>query len=107
MAFECPLPGDDYDAITLGHGGGGRLSQRLIEDIIVPALSNDMLNELHDGAVFPDFGGPLAFSTDTFVVRPRVFPGGEAALERARALEGNHEGEGLGGREAVEVAPAD
>ncbi len=77
MAFECPLPGDDYDAITLGHGGGGKLSQRLIENIIVPALSNDALNELHDGAVVPDFGGPLAFSTDTFVVHPRVFPGGD------------------------------
>jgi len=77
MSFECPLPGDDYDAITLGHGGGGKLSQRLIENIIVPALSNDALNELHDGAVFPEFGGRIAFSTDTFVVHPRVFPGGD------------------------------
>jgi hydrogenase expression/formation protein HypE len=77
MAFECPVPDNDYDAITMGHGGGGKLSQRLIEDFVVPALANDTLNELHDGAVFPHFGGRLAFSTDTFVVNPRVFPGGD------------------------------
>jgi hydrogenase expression/formation protein HypE len=76
MALECPLPIEEYETVTLGHGGGGRLSQRLIEELIAPALSNDLLDELHDGAVFPCYGGHVAFTTDSFVVRPRFFPGG-------------------------------
>ena len=76
MAFECSLPIEEYDAITLGHGGGGKLSQMLVEQLFVPALSNDILAELHDGAMFPCYGGYVAFSTDSFVVRPRFFPGG-------------------------------
>jgi hydrogenase expression/formation protein HypE len=76
MAFECSLPIEEYDAVTLGHGGGGKLSQMLVEQLFVPALSNDILAELHDGAMFPWHGGHVAFSTDSFVVRPRFFPGG-------------------------------
>jgi hydrogenase expression/formation protein HypE len=77
MAFECPLPIQEYDTITLGHGGGGKLSQRLVEQLIVPAFSNEILGQLHDGAMFPCYGGHIAFSTDSFVVRPRFFPGGD------------------------------
>jgi hydrogenase expression/formation protein HypE len=77
MAFECPLPINDYDTITLGHGGGGKLSQQLVEQLFVPAFANDILGELHDGAMFPCYGGHVAFSTDSFVVRPRFFPGGD------------------------------
>jgi hydrogenase expression/formation protein HypE len=76
MAFECPLPMNEYDTITAGHGGGGKLSQQLVEQLFVPALANEILSELHDGAIFPCYGGHVAFSTDTFVVRPRFFPGG-------------------------------
>lgn len=77
MAFECPLPIEDYETITIGHGGGGRLTQRLIEQLIAPTLSNDYLDDLHDGAVFPTNGTHTAFTTDSFVVRPRFFPGGD------------------------------
>lgn len=77
MVFECPIPIQDYDTVTLGHGGGGKLSQRLIEKLLVPAFSNEFLDELHDGAVLPCEGTHLAFSTDSFVVHPHVFPGGD------------------------------
>lgn len=77
MERECPLPIEDYETITMGHGGGGRLGQRLLDEILVPAFSNHFLDELHDGAVVPCEGGHLAFSTDTFVVHPRKFPGGD------------------------------
>jgi hydrogenase expression/formation protein HypE len=80
MDWTCPLPITDYDAVTLGHGGGGKLTNRLIEQLLVPGLSNDYLDELHDGAVLPAMDGPLAFSTDSYVVNPPFFPGGDIGL---------------------------
>jgi len=80
MDFTCPLPITEYDAVTLGHGGGGKLTNRLIEQLLVPGLSNDYLDELHDGAVLPAFEGPVAFSTDSYVVHPPFFPGGDIGL---------------------------
>jgi len=59
----------------MGHGGGGQLSAELIEHLFVPAFGNGQLAELADAAVL-DPGGLISFSTDTFVVRPRFFPGG-------------------------------
>jgi hydrogenase expression/formation protein HypE len=76
MLFECPLPVQAYDTITLGHGGGGKLTQRLIADLLLPMLGNSYLNQLHDGAVIPFGRKKLAFSTDSFVVSPPFFPGG-------------------------------
>lgn len=76
MTFECPLPFQDYETITLGHGGGGKLTQRLITELFVPALNNVFLNELHDGAVLRFDQTKVAFSTDSFVVSPPFFPGG-------------------------------
>lgn len=76
MLFECPVPVQNYDTITLGHGGGGKLTQRLINDLLVPMLGNPYLNQLHDGAVIPFGRKKLAFSTDSFVVSPPFFPGG-------------------------------
>lgn len=63
--------------ILLGHGSGGRLSHNLIKDIIVPAFANPLLNELHDGARFSIGATQLAFTTDSYVVKPRFFPGGD------------------------------
>jgi hydrogenase expression/formation protein HypE len=77
MQVECPLPIQSYETITLGHGGGGKLSQRLIQDLVIPILGNVYLNQLHDGAVVPFTCGPLAFTTDSFVVTPPFFPGGD------------------------------
>ncbi|MCA9183992.1 MAG: hydrogenase expression/formation protein HypE [Pirellulaceae bacterium] len=72
----CPTPLRDYPHIILGHGGGGRLSSELIEHIFVPAFGNDALRTLADASVFPVHRGRLAMSTDSFVVRPLFFPGG-------------------------------
>jgi hydrogenase expression/formation protein HypE len=77
-AFElsCPVPRVSDDRIVLAHGGGGRLTHQLIEKIFIPAFSNTALDQRHDGAVIPLNGSHLAFTTDSFVVRPLIFPGG-------------------------------
>ena len=64
------------EIITLDYGSGGKKTSRLIENIIVPAFSNPALNTLGDGAVLPG-AGEIAFSTDSFVVDPIFFPGGD------------------------------
>ncbi len=79
----CPLPLADYPTVQLAHGGGGRLSQMLIEKVFLEAFRNPALEGLGDGAVLElaasglEGGGRLAFSTDTFVVHPLFFPGGD------------------------------
>lgn len=75
--LQCPIPISDYPHILMAHGGGGRLTQMLIERMFVPAFANATLETLHDGAVLPIDGARVAFSTDSFVVSPRVFPGGD------------------------------
>ena len=74
--LSCPVPRVADDRIVLAHGGGGRLTHQLIEKIFLPAFSNSMLEQRHDGAVVPVNGARLAFTTDSFVVRPLIFPGG-------------------------------
>src|ERR1700752_2089957 len=74
--LSCPVPRVADDRIVLAHGGGGRLTHQLIEKIFLPAFSNAMLEQRHDGAVFPVNGSRLAFTPDSFVVRPLIFPGG-------------------------------
>ena len=66
--------------ISLDYGNGGKKTAELIEEMFVPAFANDTLSELSDGAVIPDFGlngDGIVFSTDSFVVDPRFFPGGD------------------------------
>lgn len=75
MDLNCPVPLSRYDKVVLGHGGGGRLTNDLIEGLLLKELGNDMLNPLHDGAIF-ESNGALAFSTDSFVIDPIFFPGG-------------------------------
>ena len=79
--WVCPLPLRDYPRIVLGHGGGGKLSNELIENLFLPAFSNETLESLGDSAQievaeFLKDGGRLAFSTDSFVVQPLFFRGG-------------------------------
>ncbi|HXJ85703.1 MAG TPA: hydrogenase expression/formation protein HypE [Candidatus Binatia bacterium] len=74
--LSCPVPRVADDRIVLAHGGGGRLTHQLIEKIFIPAFANDALEQRHDGAVVPVNGARLAFTTDSFVVRPLIFPGG-------------------------------
>ena len=75
MNLSCPMPVLDFDVITLGHGGGGILTHRLLEAGVFSLFKNDLLDERHDGAIFT-LTGPLAFSTDSYVVAPYIFPGG-------------------------------
>jgi len=80
MGFECPVPIQDYDTVTMAHGGGGKVTQRLIEQVLLPTLDNPALRELHDGAVVPWNHDTLAFSTDSYVIHPPFFPGGDIGL---------------------------
>ncbi len=73
----CPIPMNEYAHILLAHGGGGRLTNQLIEQLFVPAFGNPALNVRHDGARLDLGGARLAFSTDSYVVRPMFFPGGD------------------------------
>ena len=75
-AWTCPLPLRDHPNIIMGHGGGGMLSADLVRHLFLPAFSNDALLRLGDGAVFEVGGVRLAMSTDSYVVRPLFFPGG-------------------------------
>lgn len=75
--MQCPIPLDKYPTVVLGHGGGGRLSQNLIESLFVSAFGNEFLDKRHDGAVFPSPSERLAMSTDSYVVKPLFFKGGD------------------------------
>jgi len=75
MQLQCPMPKLDFDVITLGHGSGGVLTNKLLDSGVFDLLSNDILDERHDGA-FLEMNGKLAFSTDSFLVSPIFFPGG-------------------------------
>lgn len=74
--LACPLPAAVTDRVQLGHGSGGKLSAALLRDHFLPLLANPALAQLADAAVLPVHGGEIAFSTDTFVVHPIEFPGG-------------------------------
>jgi hydrogenase expression/formation protein HypE len=75
--LSCPIPISEYPRVLLAHGGGGRLSQQIVKNMIAPQFANRLLDPLHDGAVFAVGGARLAFSTDSYVVSPIVFPGGD------------------------------
>jgi len=74
---SCPLPIFDHQQIVLGHGSGGKLTADLIEKIFLPAFTNPILNKLDDQAVVTIGNARLAFTTDSFVVTPIFFPGGD------------------------------
>lgn len=75
-SWSCPMPLRNSPVVVMGHGGGGALSAELVEHLFVPALGTPELKALGDSAVLPLAGGRLAFSTDSYVVRPMFFPGG-------------------------------
>jgi len=75
-AFSCPVPIARYPHILLAHGGGGKLTHDLIEQLFVPAFRNALLEQLHDGAMLTLPGQRIAFTTDSYVVHPLFFPGG-------------------------------
>jgi len=73
----CPIPITNYNEIVLAHGGGGKLSHQLMEKMVLPQFWNELLEPLHDGAIFSIGGQRVAFSTDSYVVNPIFFPGGD------------------------------
>ncbi len=81
FALQCPMPKRRHERVLLAHGGGGRLMRDLIEGVFLPAFANPLLGERHDGAVLrvPAREGVarIAFTTDSYVVRPLFFPGGD------------------------------
>ncbi|MDP2954938.1 MAG: hydrogenase expression/formation protein HypE [Longimicrobiales bacterium] len=72
----CPVPRGEHDRVQLGHGSGGKMSARLLRDHFLPRFGNPHLDCLGDGAVVPVEGSEIVLSTDSFVVSPLEFPGG-------------------------------
>jgi hydrogenase expression/formation protein HypE len=77
FAITCPVPITERKTIVLGHGSGGRLTAQLIRDLFLPAFGNDTLNKLDDQAVVDAGPARIAITTDSFVVTPLTFPGGD------------------------------
>lgn len=75
MHLACPMPKFDFDVITLGHGSGGLLTHQLLKSGVFHLFSNALLDQQHDGASF-EINGKIAFSTDSYVITPLFFPGG-------------------------------
>lgn len=74
---NCPVPIDSGPVVQMAHGGGGRLMHQLIDTVFAPALQRQTVTQLHDAAVIDFASGRLAFTTDSYVVRPLFFPGGD------------------------------
>jgi len=74
--LTCPIPISEYPVITMAHGSGGVLSHQLIDKMFIPLLGSSRPGDLHDGTVFDVRDGRLAFTTDSFVIDPIFFPGG-------------------------------
>ncbi len=74
--WSCPMPLRDHPTIILGHGGGGKLSAELVQHLFLPAFQNETLAPLGDSSIFEINGTRFAMSTDSFVVQPLFFPGG-------------------------------
>jgi hydrogenase expression/formation protein HypE len=77
FSASCPLPISDYPNVLMAHGGGGKLMHQLIGKLFLPAFRNPMLELQHDASVFDVAGQRLAFTTDSYVVKPLFFPGGD------------------------------
>jgi hydrogenase expression/formation protein HypE len=73
--LTCPMPEFEFEKISLGHGSGGQLTNQLLQETVFKLIQNPLINQQHDGAIFKADGN-MAFSTDSFVVSPIFFPGG-------------------------------
>lgn len=76
FSASCPIPISDYPNVLLAHGSGGKLMHNLLDKMMLPVFSNPLLDAQHDGAVFQVGNARLAFTTDSYVVHPLFFPGG-------------------------------
>jgi len=77
FSLACPIPIQQYPHIMAAHGGGGKLMHQLIQKMFVSTFKNPLLEIEHDGATFPVDKGRLAFTTDSYVISPLFFPGGD------------------------------
>ncbi len=75
MRLQCPMPKLGFEFITLGHGSGGLLTNKLLNSGVFDLLSNPQLDKQHDGAIL-EVAGKIALTTDSFVISPQFFPGG-------------------------------
>ena len=75
--WSCPRPIGIHPVVVMGHGGGGRLTAELVAEVFMPALHNDALDRLGDSAIVIAGGARLAMTTDSYVVSPLFFPGGD------------------------------
>jgi hydrogenase expression/formation protein HypE len=101
--LTCPVPLPAQDTILLGHGSGGRLSAELLQKVFLPAFQNPALNSLNDQAVVHVDGARLAFTTDSFVVKPLFFPGGDIG---SLAVNGTINDLAMGGAEPLYLSAA-
>ena len=102
-ALSCPLPLPAGGRILLGHGSGGKLSADLLKDLFLPALGNPVLNRLEDQAVVSLNGLRLAITTDSFVVKPLFFRGGDIG---SLAIHGTINDLAMGGAEPLWLSAA-
>ena len=102
-AFSCPLPLPAGERILLGHGSGGKLSAELLKHVFLPALGNPVLNRLEDQAVVSLGATKLAITTDSFVVKPLFFRGGDIG---SLAVHGTINDLAMGGAEPLWLSAA-
>jgi len=102
-AFVCPAPIAVHDTVLLGHGSGGKLSAALLQQIFLPAFRNPLLARLEDQAVLSIESGRLAFTTDSFVVKPLFFPGGDIG---SLAVHGTVNDLAMGGAQPLALSAA-
>ena len=102
-AFSCPVPLPAGARILLGHGSGGKLSAELLQNVFLPALGNPVLNRLEDQAIVSLNGARLAITTDSFVVKPLIFRGGDIG---SLAVHGTINDLAMGGAEPLWLSAA-
>jgi hydrogenase expression/formation protein HypE len=101
--LACPVPLPTQDKVLLGHGSGGRLTAELLQKVFLPAFQNPVLNSLNDQAMVMVDGARLAFTTDSFVVKPLFFPGGDIG---SLAVNGTVNDLAVGGAEPLYLSAA-
>jgi hydrogenase expression/formation protein HypE len=77
FTLQCPIPISDYPKVLLAHGGGGKLMHTLIQKMFATAFSNEILHQNHDSAQIELPSSKIAYTTDSYVVKPIFFPGGD------------------------------
>ncbi|MFA5890043.1 MAG: hydrogenase expression/formation protein HypE [Actinomycetota bacterium] len=101
--FTCPVPISTYSQVLLGHGSGGTMSARLISDLFVRCFDNPVLRALNDQAIVEFDGMRIAITTDSFVVSPLFFPGGDIG---SLAVNGTVNDLAVGGAKPMWMAAA-